>query len=415
VPAHDDTIIHLIAEALDENPGLGWNKLYGVVTPLYGEKKGLTKLSKRHFSKYLKLMIKDGLVDRLSGAGKRKKVELYLTEIGKTQYHQNRLHLPSLSEKMQKNGVPQDLKALYAIILYFNQGVNYVVHTKDALEYILREFDLSMSSLDILSHESIVKYETAKVRQVIFQSRKKDVIVYKDVYLQSDIHEPGTTRYRCFLRGITCEAILKKNRELDVFRYLSFTSEDIRNAIESLCNIDVLKPIGSLGHTIASEVIYKIDMSVFDFMFAINNEDPFARVISVMTEIWFNFRRPTYDELKWLHFVYGEREADKLINKAYEARNKITGGQGMTSYIREIKRYDKMKLNEINKSVDVINEKIAEIVSHMDSVREAYSTTINIHKDLLENIHETIFPDFFVNLHAKILRSKTRPQHIDLF
>jgi hypothetical protein len=398
VPARDITIIYLIAKALDDKR-LGWIELYEAVTQLYGEKKGLTGLSKRHFSKYLKLMIKDGLVEKSGGAIKGKKVEHYLTEIGKTQYHQNSLYLPSLSEKTQKGGIPQDLKALYAIVLYFNQGVNYEVHTKVALECILREFDLSMSSLDILSHESIVKYETAEVRQVIFQSQKRDAIVYKDVYLQSDIHEPGTTRYRCFLRGITCEAILEKNRDLDVFRYLSFTSEDIRSAIISLCRIDVLKPMGSLGHTIANEVIYKIDMSVFDLMFAINNEDPFTRVISVMTEIWSNFRPPTDDEIKWLRFLYG-KDADLLINNAYQARNKTSGGQGMNSYIHEIKRYDKMKLNEINKSVDVINKKIAEIVSHMDWVRESYSTTIDTHKDLLENILEIIFPDFFVDLHV---------------
>jgi hypothetical protein len=79
VPARDITIIYLIAEALDDKR-LGWIELYEVVTPLYSEKKGLTKLSKRHFSKYLKLMIKDGLVDRSGGAVKGKKVELYLRD-----------------------------------------------------------------------------------------------------------------------------------------------------------------------------------------------------------------------------------------------------------------------------------------------------------------------------------------------
>jgi hypothetical protein len=58
VPARDNILIRLIAEALEKNPGLGWNQLYKDLTPLYGEKKGLTKLSKRHFSKYLELMIK---------------------------------------------------------------------------------------------------------------------------------------------------------------------------------------------------------------------------------------------------------------------------------------------------------------------------------------------------------------------
>lgn len=137
-----------------------------------------------------------------------------------------------------------------------------------------------------------------------------------------------------------------------------------------------------------------LDMDIF------HNNDLFSRVESIMIEIRSNFRPPTDDEKDWLYFVYGNKEADRLINNAYGARNKITGGQGMTSYIRKIRRDDKTKLNEINKRVDVINEKITEIVNHMDGVRESYSTAIDIHRNLLKNIFETIFPDFFVDLHV---------------
>ncbi|MGC1133797.1 MAG: hypothetical protein WA941_13305 [Nitrososphaeraceae archaeon] len=73
----------------------------------------------------------------------------------------------------------------------------------------------------------------------------------------------------------------------------------------------------------------------------------------------------------------------------------------MTSYIRKIRREDKTKLNEINKRVDVINEKIIEIINHMNWIRESYSMTIDIHEDLLKNIFETIFPDFFIDLHVR--------------
>jgi hypothetical protein len=400
VPARDNILIRLIAEALEKNPGLGWNQLYKDLTPLYGEKKGLTKLSKRHFSKYLELMIKDGLVEKLGGNARGKREELYLTEIGKTQYHQNSLDLPSLRDQTQISSIPQDLKALYAIILYFNQGVNYLVHTEDALEYILREFGLSMSFLIIRSEESIVKSDLAEIRQVIFQSPKEDAIVFKDVFLRSDTHERGTTQYRCFLRGITCEAILE-NRDLRVFRYLGFTSENIRSAIRSLCSLDVLEPMGSLGPTIANEVIYKIDKSIFDILAALDifhDNFLFSRVESIMIEIWSNFRPPTDGEKQWLYFVYGNKEADRLINNAHDARNKIIGGQGKNSYIRKIIRDDKTKLDEINKTVDVINEKITEIVNQMVWIREFYSTTIDNHRNLLKNIFETTFPDFFVDL-----------------
>jgi aminoglycoside phosphotransferase (APT) family kinase protein len=159
--------------------------------------------------------------------------------------------------------------------------------------------------------------------------------------------------------------------------------------------------MGSLGPTIANEVIYKIEKSIFDIMAALDifhDNALFSRVESIMTEIWSNFRPPTDGEKQWLYFIYGEREGDRLINNAHEARNKITGGQGMISYIHKIRRVDKTKLNEINKRVDVINEKITEIVNQMAWIRESYSTTIDNHRNLLKNIFETIFPDFFVDL-----------------
>ena len=147
-------------------------------------------------------MIKDGLVEKLGGNARGKRVEYYLTEIGKTQYHQNTLDLPSLRGRTpisrNKMRATSSLRHCYAIMLYFNQGVWYTVYTEGALEGILREFGLSMSSLIIRSEESIVKSDLAEIRQVIFQSPKEDAIVFKDVFLRSDTHERGTTQYRCF-------------------------------------------------------------------------------------------------------------------------------------------------------------------------------------------------------------------------
>jgi hypothetical protein len=404
LPARDRILVPLIAEALIKNPGLGANQLYRHVSPLYYEKKG-TKLHTRHFFKYLVMMIHEiGAVEERGGNKPGKQAELYLTEKGKTQYHQNSLDLPSIRDETQtssmKDGIPQDLKALYAIILYFNQGVKNIVHTEGELEWILRGFGLSMSSL-IRSDKSVIKSDSEDILRVIFQSPREDAIISKDVFLRSDIHERGTTQYRCRLRGITCEAILE-NRDLRVFNYLGFTSKDIKSAIGSLCSLNALKPMGSLRLTIANDVIYKIDKSIFDFIAALDifhDDDLFSRVKAIMTEIWSNFRSPTDNERDWLYFVYGNKEADRLLNNAYEARNKITGGQGMTSYIRKIRREDKTKLNEINKRVDAINEKVTEIVNHLDWVQETYRTTKDIPRDLLKNIFETIYPDFFVGLH----------------
>ena len=267
MPARDRTLRHLIGEALEKNPGLGSNQLYRDVTPPYCEKKGLSKLSSTPFSKHLKLMIADGLVKKLGGDARGKEVELYLTESGKTQYHQNSLDLPSIKDDTQtssmQDGIPRNLRALYAIILYFNQGVNYTVHTEGELEHILKRFGLSISSLR--SDKSMIKSDSEDILRVTFQSPKEDVIVFKDVYLRSDTRERGTTQYRCRLRGITCETILK-NWDLRVFSYLGFTSKNIRSAIGSLCSLNVLKLMGSLNQTLANDVIYKIDKSVFDFI-----------------------------------------------------------------------------------------------------------------------------------------------------
>ena len=87
MPVRDRVLIPLISEVLEKNSGLGANELCEAVDPLYYEKKG-TKLRRPHFFKYLKLMIENGRVDELGPDKRGKKVELYLTEIGKNLHHQ---------------------------------------------------------------------------------------------------------------------------------------------------------------------------------------------------------------------------------------------------------------------------------------------------------------------------------------
>jgi hypothetical protein len=185
------------------------------------------------------------------------------------------------------------------------------------------------------------------------------------------------------LRGITCNAIIE-NRDVRVFRHFGFTSKDIRGALESLCNLDVLKPVGFA--TVLNDVIYKIDKSLFDFMFdlhLLNSHDIFDKIESVMKDIWSRFRPPTEDEKSWLYFVYGNKEADQLINDAHESRNKITN-------------------REINKKVVEINAEITRIVDYMKWVQESYKTTIDKHDTLLRNIYEIIYPGFFGKIQLNI-------------
>lgn len=399
--------MYMIAEVLEKSPGLGANQLLEDVTPLYCEKKGSVKLSRRHFYKYLGLMKARGLVVQLGGDKKGKKTELHLTDIGKTQYRQYQysVALDITQKSTDEINISGELKALYAIILYFNHGVNYRVYTEDALENILRQFGLSISYL-IRSEESIVESEGADIKQVIFRSPKEDAIVFKDIFLRSDTHERGTMQYRCTLRGITCESILE-NRDLRAFRYLGFKSDDIRSALESLCDLNILKPVGSLGLTVANEVIYKVDKSLFDFMFALhslNGYDIFDKIESIMTEIWYKFRPPTETEMSWLYFVYGDKEADRTINNAYESRKEITNGESIKSYISKIRRNDKAKLDEINKKVVEINEQIMRVVDHMKWIQESYKTTVDRHKTLLKNILEIIYPNFFSKMELKTFK-----------
>lgn len=405
MPARDTILIHLISEVLEERPGLGANELYKAVTPLFCTKRGRTKLSKRHFFKYLEIMRESGSVYALGGRKRRKELELYLTEIGKKRYHQGCSEPLSIQSKSTayktEDGISQELKALYAVILYFNEGVSYKVYTKDAAEYILRSFGLSLSSLITRSERKITKSDSEDILQDIFQSPREDVTVYKDVFLRSDTHERGTTRFRLFLRGITCEAVLG-NRDLKVFEHFKFTSEDIRNAVRSLCGLNVLKPVGSLGLSIDEEVIYKIDKSIFDLMFGLhtldNGYDLFDKLESVMKEVWSGFRQPTEDEKTWLYFVHGAKEADQLINSAYESRKKITDGESMNSYVSRIRRNDKEKLRMMNARIDAINKEITKVKDDMAWIQESYGTSVHRHQILLNNIYETIYPEFFANL-----------------
>ena len=402
MPVRDRLLIPLISEVLEKNPGSGANELCEAVDPLYYEKKG-TKLRRPHFFKYLKLMIENGRVDQLGTEKRGKKVEHYLTEIGKDLHHQQSYDVLSVSTAESPvskiDDISQKLKALYAIILYFNQGMNYEVSTEDAVEYNLRSIGLSLSSL-IRSSENRVKSHSEDFVQTIFQSPRQDAIVYKEVFLRSEIYERGTKRYRLFLRGITCEAVLE-NKDVKVFKHFGFISDDIRRAIQSLCSLNVLKPMGSLGPTLASEVIYKVDKSIFDFMFGLRSlidYEIFDKIESVMREIWFNVRPPTPEEKDWLYFIYGKQEADRLINDAHDSRYKITNGESMNAYISRINRNDKEKLNEMNNRIHTINKEITKIKHDMMLTQESYTATIDRHQLLLNNIYETVYPKFFANL-----------------
>jgi hypothetical protein len=360
-------------------------------------------------------MIHDiGAVEERGGNKPGKQVELYLTEIGRRQYYQQSFELPSQENKAQvssiKDDISQKLKALYAIILYFNQGVSYRVHTEDAAEYILRSFGLSLSSLVTRFEKNLVKSDSEDVLQDVLQSPREDITVHKDVFLRSEIYERGTTHYRLFLRGITCEAILE-NKDIKAFRHIGFTSEEIRSAIWSLRSLNILKPMGSLGATIANEVIYKIDKSIFDLMFdlrSLNGYDIFDKIESLMIEIWFNFREPTEDEKDWLHFVYGKREADRLINDAHDSRYKITNGESMNSYFSRIIRNNKEKLTEINNRIDAINMEIIKIKDFIAWIQESNKAIVNRHQILLKDIFEIVYPKFFANLTLERFGVKTK-------
>ena len=401
MPPRDNVLFSLISEVLEKNPGQGANKLFKAVNLLYYDKKG-TNLHRRDFFKYLRMMIDKRWIDKLGTDKIGRKIELYLTEFGKSQYDQQKFDVLSTraeSPVSRTDDISQELKALYAIILYFNQGVSYEVYTEDAAKYILKSIGLSFATL-IGSGEARVKSDSEDIMQNIFRSPREDAIVYKEVFLRSDIYENGAKRYRLFLRGITCEAVLA-NKDIKPFKHFGFISEDIRLAIESLCSLNVLRPIGSLGPTIDSEVIYKVDKSIFNFMFGLRSlmdYDIFDKIESVMKDIWSSVRAPTPVEKDWLYFVYGKKEADRLINDAHDSRYKITNGKSMNSFISKINRDDKEKLRKMNNRIDAMNNEITKIKDDMGWIQKSYEAALNEHQIILNNIYETVYPKFFANL-----------------
>jgi hypothetical protein len=201
-------------------------------------------------------------------------------------------------------------------------------------------------------------------------------------------------QYRCLARGITCEAILT-NTKTKVFRYFGFTSDDIRIGLESLRSLNLLEP---MGLTVINDLIYKIDKSLFHLMSELNSQDFFNRIEQVMRKIWFNYRHPTDDEKKWLDFIYGNKEAARIISDAYEARRKIFGGKNLKAFVKTIVINDKMRLESMNKRIDEINEEIKNIQQDMQITREVYKTHIEQHETFLNNIFETVYPGFFSSL-----------------
>jgi hypothetical protein len=108
--------------------------------------------------------------------------------------------------------------------------------------------------------------------------------VFKKKFIRSDIYERGTILYSCDVRGITCEAILA-NKETKAFRHRRFTSDEIRSALQSLSNLNILKPMGS-----AVDPTFIIDKSLFLLMSELNRYNLFDRFEAVTRKAWFILR-----------------------------------------------------------------------------------------------------------------------------
>jgi hypothetical protein len=207
-----------IIEALEKNKNLGRNELYEYVDQRYKESKAkdkkfskkqkTTQLSRDVFSNHLKFLIENDIVGRNYIRRKDLKVMHFLTSEAQQQLQMRTLDLVALKNKDKKaikkeSSVETEFRALYILILLFNHSTSFESKTKDALEYFLMPFRLSLNRLYTLSKKSVVlEHEEEKYFETILRSPKQEITVSVKEFIRSPIHDTGSLLYTCHIKGM---------------------------------------------------------------------------------------------------------------------------------------------------------------------------------------------------------------------
>jgi DNA-binding PadR family transcriptional regulator len=126
--------------------------------------------------------------------------------------------------------------------------------------------------------------------------------------LQSKNNGPKYAFFLVKTLGITISQILDDKNF--AFQHLGFTSSELQQAFNTLKDEELIKPIGILGndiyYTIADYALYHLIRGCW----IVHNQ-----VMQKMSLAWMYFRRPTWEERKWLNIFYGSERAKRMIEE----------------------------------------------------------------------------------------------------
>jgi hypothetical protein len=398
----DYDIDEWIIEALQKNRRLGRNEIYDFVDQRYKEAKNkTTSLSKDVFDKHLKFLLQNDIVGKNDAGQRGTRIEHFLIQDANRKLQMGTLDLRAIKNQYKKQNkklveiTPQmKFKALYIMILMFNNTTSFEFRNKDELISFLAPFHLKLDKPSIARLAD--EYESEKERrhfQTRIESQDKGVTISIHDYINR-YHGGTTNEYSCRIRGMTKESFIL-NRIDKPFQYLSFTSNQLDEVFDLLCNDQILRPVPQSG----GDYIYRIvDNDSYFLLFFL--EDLFTDyVMPVLRTIWKYIRNPTLEERGWLTLLEGEIRADKIIIDENEHRRERENGIRRTAggveieanWLRRKKKIE--KLNEIESRVNSMQEEL-------NNFMKTYEFIINKHKPL-QHIFEIMFPEFLQRLELR--------------
>jgi hypothetical protein len=129
------------------------------------------------------------------------------------------------------------------------------------------------------------------------------------------------------------------------FNYLNFEQNDILDGVDSLQKANVIRPImdfmGEIRYAIVDDKLRKL----IDNLYCIH-----LRQLNLMEQKW-SYEKPTNDERIYMEFIYGKKEADKIINDAHFRRKRRNGYKNLfPSKQKQVNSYN-VKMKEINEHI----------------------------------------------------------------
>lgn len=337
---------------------LTYSRLYDRVTEIVGR-----TLSHRDFVSNISKLLQENRLHNTGSSKKGVKVFYSLTESA-IKGHQ--LEVLGINEKSSKRRILYQL-----IFLRETHGLDYSIYEKD-LDFFLSHIPASRKDLVIESEDELDGIATSTYYKPI-----KEVRIHR-VSLKENKYNKAETYYNISLPGVSIRDVINPNlgrrRTFPLpFDHINFTEEEVRDGINKLQNAKLIRAVMYINDEERYTLVNNEFRELLDWLYIIHD-----RKLGLMKLKWM-YEPSTIEEYKQMEFIYGKKEAHKIMNYSYQIR------QGIRKEIKE----NKSRVQQVQQSQSDYNLGMAKISGEIQKIKGKYSNTLSrygFNQDFVENL-----------------------------